>query len=60
MKNNFVLGYRPELDGLRAIAVLAVMIGHSSLIALGSDLHMSEIVPTLLRGGYSELTYSLF
>jgi peptidoglycan/LPS O-acetylase OafA/YrhL len=49
--NKFLLGYRPELDGIRAIAVLAVMTAHSFLIACGADLRLSPIVPILLKGG---------
>ena len=49
---SFKLGYRPELDGLRAIAVISIMLGHSSLLAKGADLlSPGASFPTLLRGG---------
>jgi peptidoglycan/LPS O-acetylase OafA/YrhL len=35
---HFKLGYRSEFDGLRAIAILSVMLGHISLIGRGPDL----------------------
>jgi peptidoglycan/LPS O-acetylase OafA/YrhL len=48
----FKLGYRPELDGLRAIAVGAVMLGHSSLLGKGADLSSSGAsFPCLMKGG---------
>ena len=47
----FRLGYRQELDGLRGIAVCAVMLGHSGLLGKGADLRRPEIFPPLLTGG---------
>lgn len=35
---SFKLGYRPELDGIRAIAIVSVLGGHSTLIGSGADL----------------------
>lgn len=49
----FKLGYRPELDGLRAIAVVSVLCAHAALIGSGADL-LGEKMPTdghALRGG---------
>ena len=44
--------YRPELDGLRAIAVLSVMFVHSNLIGRGADLRgAGTSMPHLLSGG---------
>lgn len=52
--DNFRLGYRPELDGLRAIAVLPVMAGHSMLIGKGADLlgKGTDAPVNLLGGGF--------
>ena len=48
----FKLGYRPEFDGIRAVAVGAVMLCHSSLLAKGSDLMgAGAAFPSLMRGG---------
>jgi peptidoglycan/LPS O-acetylase OafA/YrhL len=48
----FKLGYRPELDGLRAIAVLAVMLGHSTVLSKGADLlSPSTAIPAFMPGG---------
>jgi peptidoglycan/LPS O-acetylase OafA/YrhL len=44
--------YRPELDGLRAIAVVSVMLVHGDLIGRGADLRgAGTSLPHLLRGG---------
>ncbi len=49
---SFKLGYRPELDGLRAVAVLSVMSGHSAIVGMGADLTGKGIVgPLLVPGG---------
>jgi peptidoglycan/LPS O-acetylase OafA/YrhL len=44
--------YRPELDGMRAIAVVSVMFVHSDLIGRGADLRgAGTSLPHLLSGG---------
>jgi peptidoglycan/LPS O-acetylase OafA/YrhL len=46
------LGYEPALDGLRALAVLCVMVGHTSLLGAGADLSGADGTLGCLRGGF--------
>ena len=50
-RSAFRLGYRPELDGIRAIAVVAVMLCHTFVIGRGADLLGPGMVPPVLNGG---------
>jgi peptidoglycan/LPS O-acetylase OafA/YrhL len=50
-RSAFRLDYRPELDAIRAIAVVAVMLCHTFVIGRGADLLGAEIVPPVLTGG---------
>jgi peptidoglycan/LPS O-acetylase OafA/YrhL len=48
----FRLGYRPELDGLRALATLAVVMGHFSLFGAGVHLTALDLSLNPIRGGF--------
>jgi peptidoglycan/LPS O-acetylase OafA/YrhL len=49
----FKLGYRPELDGLRAVAVCSVLLVHSSVATNGADFQGTGAgLPLLLSGGF--------
>src|SRR5262249_58420694 len=45
-------GYEPALDGLRALAVLSVMAGHTAMLGARADLSRAGGAPTLLPGGF--------